>query len=152
MNSTLDSLEMGSSWNFPARASPSYESSELSWAEPRSGTSIFELKSSWNFFMNYNQISQFSTSIMIITNSNQLHDNFYEFMTKVFLGSWNLRFSYINEKKITIKISACFRPIFDFKLKEKRSRAELSRAENPSAQALAWASSARTHHYYICTY
>ena len=67
------------------------------------------------------------------------------YKTKGFLGSWNLRFSYINEKKITIKISARFWPIFDFELKEKRSRAELSRAKNPSARALARASSARTH-------
>ena len=50
------------------------------WAEPSWGTSIFELKPSWNFFKNYTQISKFSTSIMIITNANQLHDNFYEFI------------------------------------------------------------------------
>ena len=49
-------------------------------AEPSWGTSIFELKPSWNFFKNYNQISKFSTSIMIITNSNQLYDHLYEFM------------------------------------------------------------------------
>ena len=55
--------------------SPSYEGSEPSW-----DTSIFELKPSWNFFKNYNQIYKFSTSIMIITNSNQLHDNLYESM------------------------------------------------------------------------
>ena len=42
---TENSLEMSSSWNFPARASPSYEGSE-----PSRGTSIFELKPSWNFF------------------------------------------------------------------------------------------------------
>ena len=34
-------LEMSSSWNFPARASPSYEGSEPSRAEPSWGTSIF---------------------------------------------------------------------------------------------------------------
>ena len=38
-------LEMSSSLNFSARASPSYEGSEPSW-----GTSISELKPSWNFF------------------------------------------------------------------------------------------------------
>ena len=63
-------LEMSFSWNFPARASPSYE--DPSKAEP-----------SWNFFealiKNYNQISKFSTSIMIMTD-NQLHDHLYEFM------------------------------------------------------------------------
>ena len=47
------------------------------------------------------------------------------------------------------KKKARFRPIFDFELKGKRSRAEPSRAENPSARAMARASSARTHHYYI---
>ena len=39
-----------------------------------------------------------------------------------------------------------FRPIFDFELNGKRSRAEPSRAENLSARAMARASSARTHH------
>ena len=37
----LDTIEMSSSWNFPARASPGYEGSE-----PILGTSIFELKPS----------------------------------------------------------------------------------------------------------
>ena len=54
-------------------------------------------------------------------------------------------------QKMRIKISARFWPIFDFELKGKRSRAELSRAENPSARAVARASSARTHHYYVRT-
>jgi hypothetical protein len=40
-----------------------------------------------------------------------------------------------------------FRPIFDFELNGKRSRAEPSQAENLSARAMARASSARTHHY-----
>ena len=44
---------------------------------------------------------------------------------------WKLWFSYINKKKkkknqIKIIISACFGPIFDFKLKRKRSRAKPS--------------------------
>ena len=43
--------------------------------------------------------------------------------------------------------------IFELKKKiraeGKRSQAESSRAENPSAQAMARASSARTHHYYL---
>ena len=41
-------LVMSSSWNFPARASPSSEGSELSRAEL--GTSIFELKPSWQYW------------------------------------------------------------------------------------------------------
>ena len=44
-----------------------------------------------------------------------------------------------------------FEPIFDFRAERKRSRAEPSRAEpsraeNPSARAMARATSARTHH------
>ena len=40
-------VEMSSSWNFPARASSSHEGSEPSWSELSWGTSIFELKPSW---------------------------------------------------------------------------------------------------------
>ena len=73
---------MSSSWNFPARASSSYEVSELSRAEL--GHFNFRAETELKFFQalikNYNQISKFSTSIMIITNSNQLHDHLYEFM------------------------------------------------------------------------
>ena len=54
----------------------------------------------------------------------------------------------INHKH-KIKISARFWPIFDFELNEKRSRAEPSQAEKPSARAMARASLARTHHYYL---
>ena len=39
-----------------------------------------------------------------------------------------------------------FRAVFYFRAERKRSQAELSRAENPLAQAMARASSARTHH------
>ena len=45
-------------------------------------------------------------------------------MTKGVLESWKLLFSYINENKN--KNFSSFRPIFDFELKRKRSRAELS--------------------------
>ena len=45
--------------------------------------------------------------------------------TKGVLVSWKQWFSYIIEKKIKIKISAHFQPIFDFELRGKRSRAEL---------------------------
>ena len=90
--------------------------------EPSWGTSIFEPKPSWNFFKNYNQISKFSTSIMIITNYNLIiYMNLCK--TKCILGSWKLWFSYINEKLKEIKISAGFRPIFNFELKGKRSQA-----------------------------
>ena len=50
-------------------------------------------------------------------------------------------------QKNEIKILARFRPIFGSELNEKRSRAEPSQAENPSAQAMAQASLARAHHY-----
>ena len=49
-----------------------------------------------------------------------------------------------NRQKLPI-----FKPIFDFLSERKRSRAQLSRAEKPSARAMARASSARTHHYYL---
>ena len=45
------------------------------------------------------------------------------------------------------QIFSSFWQILDFELGGKRSRAELSRAENLSARAMARASSARTHHY-----
>ena len=69
---------------------------------------------------------------MIITNSNQLRDHLYEFMQE------KMCFRKLNMLK-KIKISARFRPIFNFELKG------IIRAENPSAQALVQASSARTH-------
>ena len=53
---------------------------EFSQLKPSWGTSIFELKLFKALIKNYNQISKFSTSIMIITNSNQLYDHLYEFM------------------------------------------------------------------------
>jgi hypothetical protein len=63
-------VEMSSSCNFSARASPSYEGSEPSQA----GALQF---SSWNWALikYYKEISKFSTSIMNITNSNQLYDH-----------------------------------------------------------------------------
>ena len=77
---------------------------------------------------------------------NQLHDNLYKI--KGVLGSWKLWFSNINEIFLLRNQNfGSFRPIIDFELKRKRPRAEPSRAENPSAQALARASLARTHHY-----
>ena len=45
--------------------------------------------------------------------------------TKGVLGSWKLKFSHINENLKKIKISARFRPIFDFEGKKVTSRAEL---------------------------
>ena len=62
--------------------SPSYEGFEPSQAEL--GHFNFQAETELKFFKalikNYNQISKFSTSIMIITNSNQLYDHLYEFM------------------------------------------------------------------------
>ena len=40
-----------------------------------------ELKFFKALIKNYDQISNFSTSVMIITNANQLHDHLYEFIT-----------------------------------------------------------------------
>ena len=70
-------VEMSSSWNFPAQASLSYEGSKLGHFNFRAET---ELKFFLSPLKNYNQISKFSTSIIIIPNSNQLHDHLYEFM------------------------------------------------------------------------
>ena len=65
---------------------------------------------------------------MIITNSNQLHDQLWIYVRqKGVLGSWKLWFNYINSKNQTkIKILARFGPVFDFELKGKKSRAEPS--------------------------
>ena len=68
---------------------------------------------------------------------------FSHFQTNLLKKLIKNRFSTENQ------IFACFRPIFDFELKGKRSGAKPSQAKNPSARALARASSARTHHYYI---
>ena len=51
------------------------------------------------------------------------------------------------EKKSVRQKMPIFEPIFDFRAERKRSRAEKSQAQNPSAQAMARASSARTYHY-----
>ena len=75
--------------------------------------------------MNYNQISQFSYSIMIITNSNQLHDHLYEFMEDKMCFRKLKSMILLHKLKKKIKNSTCFWPIFDFELNEKRSRAEL---------------------------
>ena len=89
---------------------------------------------------------------MIITNSNQLHYHLYEFMEDkmCFRKLKSMILLHKLKKKKNIEnfgsFSARFRPIFDFELKGKRSRAERGRAENPSARALTRASSARTHH------
>ena len=47
IDNLLTNLMMSSRWNFPARAKPSYEGSEPSQAQL--GTSIFELKLSWQY-------------------------------------------------------------------------------------------------------
>ena len=50
-----------------------------------------------------------------------------------------------------IEISACFLVNFQFRAEVKKvmSQAKLSQAENPSAPAMAQASSAQAHHYYL---
>ena len=78
MKLRLISLEMSSSWNFPAQASPSYEVSSSS--EPELGHFNFWAETELKFFWEVQSNFQISTSIMIITNSNQLHDNLYEFI------------------------------------------------------------------------
>mgnify|MGYP006975726399 CR=1 FL=1 len=109
--------------------------------------------SSWNraeIFLKLQSNFQSSTSIMIITNCMIIYMNLYKI--KGVLGSWKLWFSNINEIFLLRNQNfGSFRPIIDFELKRKRPRAEPSRAENPSARALARASSARTHHYKIAT-
>ena len=69
--------------------------------------------------------------------------------TKGVLGSWKLRFSYINEKKMKNENFGSFSADFRFRAEGKKvtSQAEPSRAENPSARPVARASLARTHHY-----
>ena len=66
----------GSSWAEPSRARALQF---LSWnrADNTDNTDNMYVKKSQIFtttFKNYNQISKFSTSIMIITNSNQLYE------------------------------------------------------------------------------
>ena len=61
INKLTYKVEMSSSWNFPARASPSYEGSEPSQA--KLGHFNFQAETELIFFKalikNYNQISQF---------------------------------------------------------------------------------------------
>ena len=63
------------------------------------------------------------------------------------LGSWKLWFSYINEnKKKQTKAKAKFLIVFGrFSISSWREKVT-SQAENPSAQAMAQASSAWNHH------
>ena len=73
-------LEMSSSWNFSVWANPSYVNSELS----RAGLFNFRAETELKFFfrttINFPNFLPVHCSVMIITNSNQLHDNFYEFI------------------------------------------------------------------------
>ena len=73
---------MGSSWNFPARASPSYESSELSRAELghfnfRAETELTKKK---NFDLVIQIFQSCAFTIMITTNSYQFHGHLYKSM------------------------------------------------------------------------
>ena len=137
---------MSLSWNFPVRASPSYEGSEPS----RARALQF---SSWNVFKNYNQISKFSTSIMIVTNLiNCKIISMILYKTKGVLGSWKLWFSYINEFfLLKIKISARFGQFLISSWREKGH--EPSWAELKILQLELWLEPTRlgliTSHYYI---
>ena len=83
-----------------------------------------------------------------ITNSNQLHDQLWIYVRqKGVLGSWKLWFNYINEKKSKSKFRLVFSRFSISSWREKGHKP--SQAEKPSAEALAWASCARTHHYYL---
>ena len=91
-------------------------------------------------------------SAMISINSIIIYQNFCVFKGENLFQIHNLVNSIIeNNKKIGLQlrteISARFLSIFNSELKRKRSRAEQSRAENPSSRAMARASSARAHHY-----
>ena len=119
---------MSSSWNFPARASPSYEGSEPSWA----GALQF---SSWNQ-ANCLQISQFCSCIMIsinfwsfiwiyIVQKVFLELNNMIYLHKLVIFNTSLLWKLIKNRSSTEnRISARFWPIFDFELKWGRSRAE----------------------------
>ena len=78
-------LEMSSSWNFPARASPSYEGSELSRAELghfnfRAET---ELTKYCNFLLPSFPPSFYHQTLLVYHDSNQFHDDLLA--KKVFL-------------------------------------------------------------------
>ena len=102
--------EMSSSWNFPAQASPSCEVSGSS--EPELGTSIFELKLSWQHWQyafqkiaNSELISQFCYFTMILINFMLIYLNLYSkkgvFRVELYeLGTWFSHF----QNKLTIKI------------------------------------------------
>jgi hypothetical protein len=65
-------VEMSSSWNFPALASPSCEGSE-----PSRGTLIFELKQSWQFRQ---YVCQYEANLSSNSKTAIKFPNFYEYM------------------------------------------------------------------------
>ena len=62
------------------------------------------------------------------------------------LSAWFNHFQINNKFLNENRNFGSFSLIFDFPAERKRSRAESSRAENPSARAMDRASSVRTHH------
>ena len=138
---------MGSSWIFSAQASPSYEGSEPSWAELGQ---IFELKTSWTFSLIYSFFCfnfLFSPHKLVILRRNSI--TFSLFCCKwycFFLKMTNFKDEKrkLDLKKIYIKFSSWKK---SSRWREKGH--EPSRAENTSARAMARASLARTHHYYL---
>ena len=122
-------LEMSSSWNFPARASPSYEGSEPSW-----GTSIFELKPSWQYWQYVCQkianSSQFCFCTMILINFMPIYLNLCSTkgVFRVELYDLGTSFSHFQNKFI-IKVNfSSFLANFQFRAEVKKvtSRAEPS--------------------------
>ena len=111
---------------FSGSSEPELSMKVPSWAEPSWGTSIFELKPSWIFFKNSNQISKFSTSIMIIINCMIICMKIYNI--KGALGSWKLWFRYFIEKKNQNQNFGSFSANFWFRAEGKKvtSRAEPS--------------------------
>jgi hypothetical protein len=145
---------MSSSWNFPARASPSCESSKLSW-----GTLVFEQKPSWQNFRSLSTITIKFSNFGPVSNYHQSYVDLYEFVSDyryfsssiLYLVTKFIQFQTYSMKitnhKNKIEISARFGQFSISSWIEKRSQAEPSQAENPLARAMARASLARTHHY-----
>ena len=89
---------------------------------------------------------------MISINSIIIYQNFFVFKGENLIQIHNLvNFIIENDKKIGLQlrteISARFSVIFQFRAEVKKVT---SRAENPSARAMARATLARAHHYQLC--
>ena len=121
-------IVMSSSWNFPSRAEPNWKVSEPRRAEL--GTSIFELKPSWFFFVTY---SFFSSKLFFLGQKSVIlrrKSIIYLRKTKI---EWKCRG---NKEKMPIFRFSSWNIFFE--LKGKRSRAEPSRAELKIIQLELW--------------